>query len=528
MKIKNIKIQWKIFILAFGIVLFSLILGGIILLGTIVQVQEEEIEHRLLLTARTVAELPEIKRYIALDDKALVNEVANRIRIIHNVTYIVVLDMNKVRLSDPSLSRVGKKLTGEDIEPAFAEHSYASRVRGELGPAIRIFVPIMNERNEQIGVVMAGQVLPGFFSLFDYLSHYALVLIFLIFFGIWGSWLLARHIKQQMFNLEPHEIARIYIERTSAFDAINEGIIAINKDEKITIFNEKAKEIFGVPHNVIGERIQDIIPQTRLPEILTTEKSYYNQDLHIGKAHIWTSRIPIKINHKIVGAIAIFRDRTELAKMAEELTGVKAFVDALRVQNHEFMNKLHTIAGLIQLDQKENALNYVFEEAESKHEITQFLRSNIGNDSLSGLLLSKISKGKEQGIEIDLDRRSYFKKLPSHMDHHDFVSVLGNLIENAFESYEKIRDEREKKIYISIEQNEDIVSILVEDNGIGIPDHLANSIFEKGVTTKPSGKGGYGLHIVKEIVKKGQGEIKFESIPCEGTTFMVTLPMKGD
>lgn len=40
--------------------------------------------------------------------------------------------------------------------------------------------------------------------------------------------------------------------------------------------------------------------------------------------------------------------------MAEELTGVKNFVEALRVQNHEHMNKLHTIAGLIQLGKSES------------------------------------------------------------------------------------------------------------------------------------------------------------------------------
>ncbi len=52
---------------------------------------------------------------------------------------------------------------------------------------------------------------------------------------------------------------------------------------------------------------------------------------------------------KLLGAVAMFKDRTEVKKLAEELTGVKAFVQALRVQTHEHKNKLHTIAGLLQL-----------------------------------------------------------------------------------------------------------------------------------------------------------------------------------
>ncbi len=58
--------------------------------------------------------------------------------------------------------------------------------------------------------------------------------------------------------------------------------------------------------------------------------------------------------------------------MAEELTGVRAFIEALRVQNHEYMNKLHTIAGLIQLGKTSEALAYVFEEKEEQESLMYF------------------------------------------------------------------------------------------------------------------------------------------------------------
>ena len=69
-----------------------------------------------------------------------------------------------------------------------------------------------------------------------------------LFFDVAGqqkgpSFWRARHIKKQMFWLEPHEIVRMYEERTATFHSMNEGVIAIDNQHHITIFNEKAKQL---------------------------------------------------------------------------------------------------------------------------------------------------------------------------------------------------------------------------------------------------------------------------------------------
>jgi len=130
----------------------------------------------------------------------------------------------------------------------------------------------------------------------------------------------------------------------------------------------------------------------------------------------------------------MFKDRTEVKKLAEELTGVKAFVQALRVQTHEHKNKLHTIAGLLQLGHHEQALSYLTQVKEEHDEITNFLNERIKNENISGLLLSKISYAKEQGIRLEIDRESHLTVFPKNLDHHDFVILFGNLIENAFDA----------------------------------------------------------------------------------------------
>ncbi|MBE1441664.1 sensor histidine kinase [Paenibacillus sp. OAS669] len=519
----RLKINGKIAILSSCIVLFSLMIGGTILVGTIISLNETETSRRLLVTARTVAQLPEVT---AGDNPAAIQEAAERIRIINDVTYIVVMDMNRVRLSHPVQSKIGTPSLSADEGSAFAEHTYVSKAKGELGTALRAFVPVMNADHVQVGVVLVGQIMPTIGQVLLNLSGQAYVIVLLSLLpGIWWSWKLAQHIKKQMFELEPHEIARILVERTATFHAMHEGIIAIDKDERITIFNDKAKQIMKIEGDVIGKPIRDVLPDTRLPEILEMNHPVYNQELLFGTTLIMSNRVPITVNDQTVGAVAIFQDRTEVTRIAEELTGVKAFVDALRVQSHEYMNKLHTIGGLIQLGNKEKALAYLFEISEEKEELTRFLSQKLKNDSVTGLLLGKISRGSELGIQVEIDRQSRLEHFPRLLDHHDFVILLGNLLENAFDALQSV-SRTEKRIFVSIEQDDEVLSILVEDNGVGIDPHIRDQIFKQGFTTKGVSGRGIGLYLIAGIVQKGEGTIHVDSVPGEGTSFLISFPMK--
>jgi two-component system sensor histidine kinase DctS len=520
--------KWKIMLLSVGIVLFSLLIGGIILLGSMIRMNEAELGQRLLTTARTVAEIPLIQKSIQEPDGwKVIDPTTRRLRIVNDVTYIVVMDMNRVRFSDPLEERIGQVFHGKEAEAAFAEHTFVQKVKGEMGTALRAYVPIMSPEHLQVGVVMVGHLMPSIPEMLLNQRESIVITFFLsLLFGIWGSYQLARHIKKQMLDLEPQEIARILVERTATFHAMHEGVIAIDNEERITIFNDKAKQIFGISGDVLGKPIRRVIPDTRLPEVLERKQPITNQELHVGNALIWSNRYLIKVGGKIVGALAIFQDRTEVARMAEELTGVKAFVDALRVQNHEHMNKLHTIAGLLQLNQKEKALQYLFEVSEQQEELTLFLSSKIADQSVSGLLFGKVSRGRELGINVVIDKRSSLERFPPLMDHHNFVLILGNLIENAFDALEQVERD-DKEVYISIEQDDEVCSILVEDNGIGMDEETRRRMLEPGFSTKQQVNRGIGLHLVNQLVQKGNGEIACQSEPGVGTSFLITFPMKA-
>lgn len=144
--------------------------------------------------------------------------------------------------------------------------------------------------------------------------------------------------------------------------------------------------------------IWEVLKDSRLPEIVERNKAVYNEEIRVSGKVIMSSRIPIVMKKKVIGAVAIFQDRTEAAKMAEELTGVRNFVEALRVQNHEHMNKLHTIAGLIQLGKSEKALQLAFQASTEQENVTEFLHRSIQNDAAAGLLLSKIRREESSAL----------------------------------------------------------------------------------------------------------------------------------
>lgn len=396
--------------LTFFILMLSFSIGGTFLLGFVMNEQKTKLSDQALLVAKTVSQLPEIKTYIASENnlEAIqhINPVVEEIRDINGAKYIVVLDMERRKYSHPNSQELGRISQSGDLNAAFSEHYYTSIARGEHGDMVRAFVPIMNQEGQQIGVTVVGFSVLTVVELLQSMETELMITVLLsLIFSVWGARTLGLHMKKQMFGLEPHEIAKMYVERTETFNAMHEGIIAIDNDLTITIFNEKACDILGVhekPSVLIGQKIFHVLPDTRLPEILELDQPLFNRELYINNHSIMSNRIPIQVNGETVGAVAMFKDRTEVKKLAEELTGVRAFVQALRVQTHEHKNKLHTIAGLLQLGHHEQALTYLTQVKEEHDEITNFLNERIKMKIFLGYCLVKFPMLKNKEFDLRL------------------------------------------------------------------------------------------------------------------------------
>lgn len=108
-------------------------------------------------------------------------------------------------------------------------------------------------------------------------------------------------------------------------DAIREGLLAVDREGRITLFNQAAENIMGIPsRKVIGNEVHRVIPNTRLHIVLKTGKPEVNQRQQIGNTTILTNRVPVRdIDGTLIGAVAVFRDITEIIKLAEEITNLK-------------------------------------------------------------------------------------------------------------------------------------------------------------------------------------------------------------
>ncbi|MCL5982178.1 MAG: sensor histidine kinase [Firmicutes bacterium] len=525
LKNRQLSLSRKITLFSFGLIVSSTMLGGIILIQSFSATLESEIGSRALAVARTVAQMEEIQNHVGkANGQDVIQPIAERIRLATIVEYVVVLDMDKIRHSHPLRDRIGQPFEGGDEGPAFADHEYISRAVGIMGPSVRAFVPLrVDEGTRQVGVVVVGILTPTILRLVsDIRTRLYGSLLFALFIGLTGSVLLAGNIKRAMHNMEPVEMARLLEERSSVFHSIGEGIIAIDRDMNITVINAEAKRIIGLKEDVVGRPIRDVVPGSHLPRTVEAGIAEYNQESVINSTTILVSRIPIVVNGKLIGAVATFKDKTEIRRLAEELTGVKKFIEALRVQNHEHANKLHTIAGLIQLKRHEEAIDYIFDVSAEQEELTLFLTKYVRDYSIAGLLFGKYIRAKEMKITLEIDQRCRLEELPPQLDSSAVVIIVGNILENAMEAVAGMPSER-RKVQVLIRNLPEHFLIRVHDLGAGIALHNMEKIFHPEFSTKNSGRG-VGLSLVYQHVASAGGKIRVDSCPEAYTTVEIMIP----
>ncbi|EHQ88789.1 ATP-binding protein [Desulfosporosinus youngiae] len=522
----HLKLGTKIAILSFFLILLSVFLAGVIIVNRISDKMEQEIGYRAIAIARTVAQLQDIQENLGAEQGSkVIQPLAERIRIATGVEYIVVFDMKRMRYSHPYLDRIGTIFNDGDEGPSLQRKEYLSQAVGVLGPSIRAFVPVLaDEGTRQVGVVAVGILVP---TIKDIISTLRIQLysslIMVLSLGILGSFYLASNIKKNMFFLEPNEIARMLEERVAIFQAMDEGVVALNMENQITVINQKACHIAGITKNVIGVHLNDLEVLSVLNDLPEARDSSETMELLLNQTWVIINFLPVKVKDQIVGQVITIKDKTEVRKMAEELTGVRTFIEALRVQNHESLNKLHTIAGLIQLNRVQEAMEYVYNVTAEQQEVTRFLSQNIKHPSVAGLLLGKYNRGKELKVDVLFEHDSSLGELPESIDSTALTIILGNLLENAMEA---VVGKELCEVHCRIKQEDTVLIFSVEDTGGGIPPEDQMKVFQWGFSTKGTGNRGIGLPLVKQTIERLGGTIELESGNW-GTRFGVRLPLKG-
>ena len=518
-------LQATIAVFACIVVALALLAADIIIVERVservrISASEEAIE-----IARIVADNPIVIE--GLIEKKSVNNIqvyTDKILNVSAVQFVTVMDMNRIRKSHPNSSLIGSYYEENDAQPAFEGNENTSINKGSLGVSLRAFVPIFATNGQQVGVVLVGVTLDRVQAAIDSSRQGIYVAVGIgMLVGILGALILARRIKKIMFGLEPFAIAKLLEERSAMIQSVREGIIAIDYESRVTIINEQAIRIFdnaGLKGNPIGEKVDGYLPNTRLSTILQTGKAELDQEQDINGITILASRIPIIVNGEIVGAIATFRDKTELRQLAEKLTGVQIYAEALRSQTHEFMNKLHVIIGMVRMGYYERLTSYVSQIANQYQVELGYVVNKIKDPVLAGFLLGRLSLARENGAIMILSEESFVPEPAKPEIVHELITIVGNLINNALDAVE---ESATKSICVHFSFDNNILTIEVSDTGPGIDQKIQRHIFEQGYSTKGTDRG-LGLYLIKRSLLRLGGEIQVISTVGKGAMFTVTIP----
>lgn len=108
-------------------------------------------------------------------------------------------------------------------------------------------------------------------------------------------------------------------------NSTHDAMIGVDADGIITLFNKAAERLTGIDSEAaLGKPVAEVVNDTRLPYILETGESELNRQQNLGNIKIVTNRMPVKDKKgRIIGAVAVFRDITDVIQLAEEITNLK-------------------------------------------------------------------------------------------------------------------------------------------------------------------------------------------------------------
>jgi CitB family two-component system sensor histidine kinase MalK len=515
----------RITLLVTTVLALVLVVTGVMVNWKIEQQTRATLTEKLVLLSRAAAEAePVIQGLQGQRPAAAVQAYAERLRTDTRVDYVTVMDMNEIRLSHPNPAQIGARFAGGDEAEVFRGHAYVSAAHGTLGLSLRAFTPVWNPADgRQIGAVAVGILVTGLDrTVVSVQKRVGLGVLIGFCAGILGAMYVAGRIKRILLGMEPAEIATLLQQRSALLQSVREGIIAVDRDLTITLVNEEAARLFalaGIHGELVGRRHDEVIPLIGMRAVVETGEPQYDQEGDINGLKILSSRLPVLVEGRIAGAVATFRDKTEVSLLAEQLTGVRHFADALRAQTHEFMNKLHVILGLVKLGEHERLKDYVAAIADRLDDELGYVMQRVKDPVVAGFLLARFAEAREQAIVLKLEADSVVPRCPGEAEAHDIVTIVGNLLENAVEA---LQHATSREILLGLWQEGAWLHLSVEDSGVGLPEGNLERLFERGFSTKGENRG-FGLWRAARTVEARGGQLRAWNREGGGAVFEASI-----
>lgn len=475
----------------------------------VIQQEHRHIDHfyntNLLNISYVLSTDPIVVEKLKNEDLTL-NDYANSYLIdVPELSLIEILDMDGLRYSHHNPEYVGEYYEQDDYVDALDGQEYLLTDTSTLGESRKAFVPVY-DGNTQVGVAIVEVLMSDINAeklekTLMLSSTFAVGYILSVVGLVW----LSRRFISELFGFQPDEMALLYSENRSVIEQLNEALISIDKEYKITTINSKLKQMFNVDESILGKCVKDVFPYVDFEPIMEDQQHVEHKYKKIYDQKLLMNAFPLFLDEEIIGATAIFRSHLEVDALVDQIKGYQQIAEALRSQKHEFQNKLHVVLGLIKMKDYKQAESYIMEHVYSTNLASDYYSSRLKDDKLLALFVGKEIQSKEFNAQLLLTSDSYIEKKHPPINSDDLVLVLGNLIDNSLEAYVGT-DLEDRRIVVDVFEDDEVIKLTVIDQAGGISLDVIDHIFERGVSTKNGQSRGTGLSLVNEIVTLYHGE----------------------
>ncbi|MGN8027788.1 ATP-binding protein [Microbacterium sp. 22242] len=502
----------------------SLLIGFVLFAFTARANLTSDYQARAADIAQTFAEFPDVRSCLVADGGACdstLQQLAGTAMTRTGAAYVVVIDLDRVRHTHPDPSLIGKRVS-EDVVARDGRVHLATDT-GSTGVTANARVPVFAED----GSTVVGEVSVGIressvaAELLGQLPVYGAWFVLALAIGALVSFGLASLLKRRTFGLELDEIARLLQEREATLHGIREGVIAVDPAGRITVINDEAQRLLHLPETARRQRLDEALEAGPIRDALTGTTEVKDAIAVTDAGVLVLNRMPVTIAGRPHGTVLTLQDRTEVTGLTQELDGERSFAESIRAQQHEFSNRMHAVAGLLELGRGEEALQYLNEIRGTSADLDRTLRTHIGAPMIVGLLLGKAAEANERGIELVVSPETDLGSAPDRLP--ALVTILGNLIDNAFDALADSPAPR--RVVVAIVETQTALTVRVADNGPGVPDGSVPRIFESGYTTKRGSlarHSGLGLSLVHTTAERLGGTVSVAS--DGGAAFTVVIP----
>jgi signal transduction histidine kinase len=337
------------------------------------------------------------------------------------------------------------------------------------------------------------------------------------------------------------------------------GVLAITRDGRLALINDEAYRVFGIEARTsdLGQPISTVLkahPDVvrvltgvfdlhHLPNRVEMRLKPQNKVIGYTLAHVRSD------DGEVVGAAMFFKDLTRVEQIEERerlRDRLAAVGEMAAVIAHEVKNPLagiEVMAGLLrrkipEAPDAQSVLTDIINEAKMANAIVQEvldfvrpIRLQVERTAVADAVQAAIHLADTKATRGDVDVQVKLQdRLPQIQgDQHQLMQLFTNLLMNAYEAMggkgQIVITGESVRLEDGLEGRE-AVRVEVTDDGPGIPQDVAEKVFDPFFSTKPQGSG-LGRAIVRKIVDAHDGRIDLRTSQGQGTTIRVTLPVAG-